>query len=65
MKVIKEYVKCAACEGDGIETNGRIYGEEDYRSWECETCQGYGKYLVSKEVKHDRQGTGEYVPQNN
>lgn len=64
MKVIKEYEQCKKCEGTGIQTNGERYGEHDYHSWECLECQGYGKYLVNKEVEHDRQRTGEYVPQN-
>ena len=56
MRIIKTYKPCEQCLGTGLETNGRIFREEGYQSWECRVCQGYGEILlnVRKEIAHEQ-----------
>lgn len=56
MRIIKTYKPCEQCLGTGIETNGRIFREEGYQSWECRVCQGHGEILlnVRKEIIHEQ-----------
>lgn len=35
VRVVEEYKLCECCNGNGLQTNGKVYGEEGYRSWEC------------------------------
>ena len=56
MRIIKTYKPCEQCLGTGIETNGRIFREEGYQSWECRVCDGHGEILlnVRKEIVHEQ-----------
>lgn len=45
MRVIREYLPCELCEGHGLLSNGKMFWEEGYESWECPQCQGYGKTI--------------------
>ena len=56
MKTIKTYKSCEQCIGTGIETNGRMFREEGYQSWECRVCQGHGEILLTirKEIPNEQ-----------
>ena len=45
MRIIKVFKPCEQCQGTGLETNNRIYGEYGYQSWECRICQGHGETI--------------------
>ena len=47
MNIIKTYKLCEQCLGTGIETNGRMFREEGYQSWECRVCGGNGEILLT------------------
>ena len=58
-RTIKTYLPCELCEGNGLLSNGRMFWEEGYESWECPQCQGYGKTIetVRKEFMNEPMET--------
>ena len=52
MNIIKTYKSCEQCLGTGIETNGRMFREEGYQSWECRVCQGHAEILLTIRKEH-------------
>ena len=52
MEIIKTYKLCEQCLGTGIETNGRMFREEGYQSWECRVCGGHGEILLTIRKEH-------------
>ena len=56
MEIIKTYKSCEQCLGTGIETNGRMFREEGYQSWQCRVCQGHGEILLTirKEISNEQ-----------